>query len=184
MTARLRKPRSVIGTRLRFRDATPEDAAFILSLRLDPAKNQFLSSTSADVDRQRSWLERYAASDDQVYFIIEDLAGKAVGTVRTYEPRGPSFCWGSWILGDNAPASSAVESTLMVYSFGLACGFTRAHFDVRRANEKVWQYHEWLGAVRTGEDDLDFFYVIDEPAIRSLLDLFASRVPDGVQIIW
>ena len=179
-----RRPREVAGPRLRFRDATPGDAEFILALRLDPRKGEHLSRTDPEVAAQRRWLEAYAGDPSQVYFVIEDGGGQAVGTVRLYDARRASFCWGSWILADQAPRSSAVESTLMVYAFALACGFTRAHFDVRRGNEKVWQYHERFGAVRVGEDALNFYYEIGEPQIRAALERYRDRIPGGVAIAW
>jgi RimJ/RimL family protein N-acetyltransferase len=179
-----RRPREVSGPRLRFRDATPAHAEFILGLRLDPKKGEHLSPTDSDLMAQRRWLEAYAGDSSQVYFIIEDGGGQAVGTVRLYDARGSSFCWGSWILADQAPKSSAVESTLMVYAFALACGFTGAHFDVRHGNEKVWQYHERFGAVRVGEDALNFHYEIGEPQIRAALERYRERIPDGVVIAW
>lgn len=182
--AQFRKPRLVIGRQLQFRDALPDDAAFILSLRLDPSKNQHLSTTSASLEEQRAWLERYQTDAEQLYFIIEDTAEKAVGTVRLYDKQGQSFCWGSWILSDDAPRSSAVESSVMVYHVGLSCGFTCAHFDVRRANEKVWQYHERFGAVRIGETSQDYLYRIDEASIRTALARYSSRLPAGVRIEW
>jgi RimJ/RimL family protein N-acetyltransferase len=181
--SKLRKPRALTGARLRFRDASVEDAEFILSLRLDPVKNAHLSKTLDDLDAQRAWLHRYASDDGQAYFIItHDEA--AIGTIRVYDVRETSFSWGSWILTDGAPRSSAVESTLMIYAFGLACNFAQSHFEVRRANEKVWQYHERCGAVRVGEDQQDYFYEIDEQAMRALLARYSSRIPNGVAIDW
>lgn len=179
----LRKPQSVRGARLRFRDATVADAEFILSLRTDERKNAFLSKTSADLQAQRAWLEGYARDSSQIYFIIEDSDGTPVGTVRMYDVQGSSFCWGSWILSDAAPKSSAIESTLMIYSLGLALGFDSSHFDVRKGNEKVWQYHERLGAVRTAETDLDYYYRFDKTAMEAFLGKYASRLPDGVEIV-
>jgi hypothetical protein len=104
--------------------------------------------------------------------------------VRLYDPREDSFCWGSWILSDQAPRGAAVESTLMVYAVGLSCGFQGAHFDVRKSNEKVWQYHERFGAKRIGEDGDDFFYRIGKDAITRSCRHYASRIPDGVRIAW
>ena len=40
-----RKPRTVRGRQLLFRDATVDDAAFILALRTDEKKGEFLSAT-------------------------------------------------------------------------------------------------------------------------------------------
>lgn len=115
-------------------------------------------------------------SHDQIYFIIEHDA-QPVGTVRLYDQQGMSFCWGSWILADDAPKSSAVESTLMVYKVGMELGFSSSHFDVRKRNEKVWQYHERLGAKRVGETDLDYLYEIDREAIEKIFAKYADRLP-------
>ena len=178
---RLFAPRLVRGSRLTFRPANPDDAAFILSLRLDEAKNKHLSTTSPDVERQRQWLA--ALPSDQVYFIIE-AEGRPVGTVRLYDQRGSSFCWGSWILSDDAPKSSAVESTLMVYATGLALGFTAAHFEVRKENVKVWQYHERCGAERVGETEEEYLYTISEPAIEALFARYRGRLNGPVTVDW
>jgi RimJ/RimL family protein N-acetyltransferase len=178
---RLVAPRMVTGSRLTFRPATPDDAAFILSLRLDEEKNKHLSATSPDVERQREWLA--ALPSDQIYFIIEADA-RPVGTVRLYDQRGSSFCWGSWILSNDAPKSSAVESTLMVYATGLALGFTAAHFEVRKENVKVWQYHERCGAERIGEAEDEYLYTISEPAVQALFARYQSRLDGPVTVDW
>ncbi|HEY0042977.1 MAG TPA: GNAT family N-acetyltransferase [Allosphingosinicella sp.] len=173
---------SAVGARLRFRDVTVDDAEFILGLRTDEVKGRHLSPTSPDIDAQRRYLESYGASTNQAFFIIETLSGAPVGTIRIYDPQGTSFCWGSWILADDAPKSSAVESTLMIYRYGLELGFDSAHFDVRKANEKVWQYHERCGAKRVRETDIDYFYTIDREAIEQLLRRYESRVPNGISV--
>ncbi len=49
-------------------------------------------------------------------------------------------------------------------------GFTAAHFDVRKGNERVWQFHERFGAIRTAGTELAYLYSIEVPAIT------ASRV--------
>ncbi|MEO5772697.1 MAG: GNAT family N-acetyltransferase [Sphingomicrobium sp.] len=173
---------SAVGQRLRFRHVEPSDAEFILRLRTDERKGRHLSPTSPDIEAQRRYLEGYASSTDQAYFVIELLDGTPVGTIRIYDPQGSSFCWGSWILADHAPKSSAVESTLMIYRYGLELGFDRSHFDVRKANEKVWQYHERCGARRTGETDIDYFYAIDRDAIEQLFARYQSRIPNGIHV--
>lgn len=151
---------------------------------MDPIKSRHLSSTNSDLENQREWLAQYASDDAQAYFIIEDNNHTQVGTVRLYDVVGSSFSWGSWILSDAAPRSSAVESTLMVYAYGLACGFNAAHFEVRRANERVWEYHERLGAKRTHEDADNFYYAIELPDIRRLFEKYKSRWDEGMTITW
>ena len=176
------KARQVIGKTLIFRDATPEDAAFILSLRTDEKKSRYLSTTAPDIDAQRSWLQHYAAATDQAYFIIE-YQDEPIGTVRLYDARDNSFCWGSWILKDGRPAQAAMESALMVYAYAVDhLGFTAAHFDVRKGNERVWQFHERFGAERTKETALDYFYTLSLEAIQASRTRYAKFLPDGVTV--
>jgi RimJ/RimL family protein N-acetyltransferase len=184
MTAQLIKAHRITGRHLVLRDAQVRDAGFILGLRTDAAKAQHLSATSPALTAQRDWLQRYVTGQDpdQAYFIIEDRAGLALGTVRLYDPHGSSFCWGSWIIVDGAPAGHAIESALMVYHYALGLGFTAAHFDVRQANQSVWRFHERFGAVRVGETELDYLYTIDEAAIRAALDRYARYLPEGIRV--
>lgn len=177
------KPRLVRGKTLQFRDATAADAEFILGLRTDDRKGRYLSATTADVEAQRAWLARYANDDSQVYFIICALDGTSVGTVRLYDQRDDSFCWGSWIKSDSAPRGFGVESMLMIYDFALQLGFRCSHFDVRQQNVTVIQFHERLGATRTGETELDYLFEMSNEAILSTLEKFRSHLPDGTTII-
>lgn len=177
-----RKPRTVTGKQLVFRNAGVADAEFILALRTDPTKAQHLSITAPDIARQRDWLAHYGEDDGEVYFIICNQAGKPVGTVRLYDKRGDSFCWGSWIKGEGAPSGFGIESALMVYEFALQLGFERAHFDVRRQNTAVCQFHERFGAALTGEDDENFYYEMSGPAIMQALEKYRKYLPNGVQV--
>ena len=164
---RLRKAARVVGKTLTFRNADMEDAAFILLLRNDSEKSRYLGPVSAAVADQQAWLKHYAGADDQAYFIIE-YQGESIGTVRLYDPQGDSFCWGSWILKNTRPNHAAMESALMVYAYAIDhLGFKSAHFDVRKGNERVWQFHERFGAHRTAENEVDYFYAIDGEAIAA-----------------
>lgn len=176
------KPQRITGHKLVFRDAVPADAAFILSLRTDPSKSRHLSTTSNDVAKQEAWLENYSKDDSQVYFIMEDGQGEAVGTVRLYDQQGESFCWGSWIIKADTPGNYAIESALMVYRYALSLGFTRAHFEVRKDNVSVWRFHERFGAVKTGETEHEFLYALSGDAIAASLEKYARYLPQGIQV--
>jgi RimJ/RimL family protein N-acetyltransferase len=181
MTPRIEKANRVVGKNLVFRNAEVSDASFILSLRTDNQKAKFLSGTSPEMSKQIAWLEDYARKADQAYFIIEDRLGESLGCVRLYDPQGDSFCWGSWILKSSAPQSAAIESALMVYAYALDhLGFRQAHFDVRKGNESVWQFHERFGAERTGETELDYLYRLGEPAIANSRQRYRKFLPDPV----
>lgn len=160
-TIKLLKAARVVGKTLTFRDAEVQDAAFILSLRTDANKSRYLSAVSGELAEQEAWLERYTQSNDQAYFIIE-FQDAPIGTVRLYDPQCQSFYWGSWILHSSRPSQAAMESALMVYAYAVDhLGFAAAHFDVRKGNERVWQFHERFGAVRAAESEIDYFYKLD-----------------------
>jgi len=177
---------------IQFRLVTPEDTEFIHSLRVDPRKNQHLSPTTGGVEVQRTWLESYKrreADEAEFYYVIETNDRASCGVVRLYDFQGPCFCWGSWILGGRAPRKAAIESAMLVYEIGFGpLGFTKSHFDVRRANERVWKFHERMGATRVCETDLDYFYrypCADYSRVRPGLEEFlGNKGPlfDGQQI--
>jgi len=183
-SSRFRKPALVTGNSVCLRNARVDDAEFILKLRTDERKAKHLSYTPSDLDKQVDWLKRYEASSDQVYFIICDMEGHRLGTVRLYDQRGDSFCWGSWILKDEAPKSSAIESALLVYQFALALGFQRSHFDVRKLNQSVWKFHERFGAVRIGETELDYLYTISKAEILASLGRYRKYLPGQVRVVY
>jgi RimJ/RimL family protein N-acetyltransferase len=171
-----------VGKTLSFRDASLDDAAFILSLRTDADKSRYLSSVSGELVEQQAWLKRYAEDDNQVYFIIE-YQDAPIGTVRLYDPQGESFCWGPWILHSSRPSQAAMESALMVYAYALDhLGFTAAHFDVRELNERVWQFHERFGATRVAENEIDFFYSLDVKAIHISQNRYQRYLEGGVRV--
>ncbi len=176
------KPKAIIGHNLIFRDATINDAEFIVELRTHEKKSAHISKTSNDVKQQESWLEKYGKDCEQVYFIIQNKERDRVGTVRLYDIQDDSFCWGSWILKAGAPSSYAIESALLVYHFAIGLGFERAHFDVRKGNESVWKFHERFGALKTSETNEDYLYSISLEAIEQSLKKYNKYLPNGFVI--
>jgi len=173
----------VAGKTLSFRNACLDDAAFILTLRTDPKKSQYLSAVGGDLASQQAWLVGYEKSDNQAYFIIENNS-QEIGTVRLYDPQGESFCWGSWILADSCNGQAAIESALMVYAYAIDfLGFTAAHFDVRKTNERVWHFHERFGAVRVGETELDYLYRLNLTSIQVARKRYSKFLPDGIKVL-
>jgi len=155
---------------IQFRLITESDAEFVLSLRLDSKYNEFLSQVGADLQSQKTWISSYKKDEKlgvQYYFIIERLDGTPCGTVRLYDFRNDSFCWGSWILNNDKTKYAALESAFLVYKFGFEeLNFRSCHFDVMKGNEQVLSFHEKLGAKRTGEDEHNFYFKIDPKTIN------------------
>jgi len=176
------KASKVAGKSLIFRDAKVTDASFILKLRTDAQKSRYLSAVSSELPDQERWLTAYQAANDQAYFIIE-YQGESIGTVRLYDPKGESFCWGSWIVANMRPSHAAMESALMVYSYAVDhLGFKAAHFDVRKGNERVCQFHERFGAQRVAETELDYLYTLNLDAIKAARTKYQRFLSRNVEV--
>lgn len=165
---------------VRLRLIEEQDAEFVLTLRLDDRYNQFLSSVSPSVAAQKEWINRYKTDESegtQYYFIIERLDGTPCGTVRIYDLRDDSFCWGSWILNEDKTRYAALESAFLVYEFAFEhLKFTKSHFDVRRGNDRVISFHEKMGAIKIGETELDLLFEIKKEAIMKTKIRLLSKI--------
>jgi RimJ/RimL family protein N-acetyltransferase len=180
----LRKARSVRGANLLLRNATPNDAEFILSLRLDPAKNRHIQPTSPRLADQMEWLTRYEAATDQAYFVVCDGAETRIGCVRLYDPAGRSYCWGSWLMVSGLSPLVSIEANLLVYAYGDWLGFNEVRLDVRRDNEAVWKFHEkFSGAIRVGETELDYLYLIGQVQIQALLQRYRHLLTTPLAVL-
>lgn len=180
----IRKAKMIEGKSLNFRDAHESDARFILSLRRDPEKSRYLSVVASEIEQQQAWLQRYTFATDQAYFVIEHQQ-QPIGTVRLYDAQGDSFCWGSWILSNCCPTHAALESALMVYAYALDhLGFQASHFDVRRGNERVWNFHERFGAQKVAETELDYVYKISHQAITTSRHRYRRFLAEAVTVTY
>lgn len=180
----------LVGNKLVLREVETGDAAYILSLRLDPKKGAHLSPVDADVSKQVAWIERYRQGTGQAYFIIclkdeKGGAGEAIGTVRLYNAIDDSFSWGSWIIADGSAPDVAMESALIVYQYALDhLGFRNSHFEVNKANRTVWNFHERLfGARRVGEDDVEYRFTQDHDAIRAAMRRYGRFLPRPIDVV-
>jgi len=156
------------------------DAEFILSLRLDPNLNQFLSKVGSDIQSQIEWLLKYKVDEKkglQYYFIISRLDGVKCGTVRVYDIKDNSFSWGSWILNSEKTRYAAIESALLVYQFGFDfLGLENSHFEVMKGNSNVVNFHKRMGAVEVGEDDNFYYFTINKKDVLSARDGILASV--------
>jgi hypothetical protein len=181
--AKIVKSKRILGKNLVFRNVECDDAEFILKLRNNPTNSKYLSVTSASVEDQRNWILAYAKSMDQAYFVISDREGSPLGCVRIYDPTDHSYTWGSWILLPGLSPMAAMESALMVYSYGKHLGFKDARIDVRQSNLSVWRFHEKFSqALLIRETPQDRYYVVREEAIDRLLHRYQSLVSNPLLV--
>ena len=162
---------------IRFRLIEERDAEFVLSLRIDDKYNTYLSKVTPNLDAQRKWISEYKNDESkgvQYYFIIERNDGTPCGTVRLYDFKDDSFCWGSWILNENKTQYAALESAFLVYKFGFEqLNFKKSHFDVMKGNAQVIAFHKKLGAIETSNDDDHYYFEIEKESIESKKKRFA-----------
>ena len=141
------------------------DAEFIYNLRVNDNLNKYLSSVSGGVENQRQWIGKYKEKEyakEEFYFIIYRRdTQESIGTVRLYDfiKDKNSFCWGSWILNGNKTRYAAVESALLVYELAFKkLEFEQSHFEVRKENIKVVDFHRKFGAKQVDDNEIEFFF--------------------------
>lgn len=159
---------TINGKNINLRTVEINDAEFIYSQRKNETKTKYLSKTTGTVSDQKEWIKTYKQREEhkqEFYFIIESKQNEKLGLVRLYNFIDDSFCWGSWLIKDNSPKYTAIESALQVYEFAFySLEFEQSHFDVRKGNDKVIAFHKRFGAITTGETDLDFLFNITKEA--------------------
>jgi RimJ/RimL family protein N-acetyltransferase len=171
----------VRGKNIYLREVVLDDAQFILDLRMDPTKGKHLSKTESSLQLQEAFIYQYQQSSEDFYFIICDWSGTALGTVRIYDIQSDSFCWGSWILTASAPTTAAIESALLVYDFSFfALHYMQSHFDVRKDNKKVIDFHLRFGARIVGETDCDVLFSYDVETFLKIKKRYARYLPGGL----
>ena len=152
----------IYGKNINMRTVEVEDAEFIYTMRQNQDKTKFLSRVSGSVETQKEWIENYKQREKdkkEFYFVIESKNKEKLGLVRMYDFQDKSFCWGSWLIKEEAPKTTAIESALQIYEFGFyKLGIEKSHFDVRKGNDKVIAFHQRFGAKIVDEDELDYFF--------------------------
>ncbi|MEO1784727.1 GNAT family N-acetyltransferase [Thermodesulfobium sp. 4217-1] len=155
----------LFGKSINLRTVEFKDADFIYLMRQDK-KAKYLSKINGTVKNQIDWIKEYKKREEErkeFYFVIESKEGDSYGLVRMYDFKQNSFCWGSWIIKDDAPKSTAIESVIQIYEFGFkTLGFDKSHFDVRKDNDKVIAFHKRFGAEIVSEDELNYYFCLDK----------------------
>ena len=168
------------GSRICLRFVTPDDAAYIHGLRMNPAYNAYLSAVNGSVDDQRGWIEAYKAREAaglEFYYIIERHDGTPCGSVRLYDINNDSFTWGSWILDRNKPKKAALESALLSFGVGFdSLNKEKALIDVRYLNTHAAAFYRRFGAVETGQDDRNIYFELSRAVYAANHSTFHSAI--------
>lgn len=140
------------GHAFRLRPVDVEDAGFILELRTDPDRNQYLHWVSNDLETQRQWLRDYFERPGDYYFLIENReTGQREGTAGIYNLDRIFAEWGRWIV--RAGSLAALESACLIYRvgfevLGLESIFTVGRLPKIRPRSSFTSRSVWSGQAR------------------------------------
>ncbi|MFR1671743.1 MAG: GNAT family N-acetyltransferase [Candidatus Gastranaerophilaceae bacterium] len=167
----------IAGKSINLRDVEIDDAEFILGLRCNEEKSKFLHKTDNSLDEQIKYIENYKNKNNEWYFIIESKDHERLGTIRIYDVQGDDFCWGSWLVKDGAPVTTGVASAVLLYEYAFyELGFNKVHFDVRKENLRVREFHKRFGAKCVREDDIDAFYFYSKADYENVRDKYSKFI--------
>ena len=153
------------GTTCDLRLAGLDDSKRILELRLNRKLNKYLSNTSSNIDDQKKWLMAYKEREKlniEFYFMINTKIGLSIGTIRIYniDYNLKRFTIGSWIVDENDDPRIAIESILAAEKFAFTkLGLKENHFDVRKNNKLVVEFHKKRGAKIINEDEVNYYFI-------------------------
>ena len=150
------------GKHCYLRPVREEDASFVVELRTDSQRARFISQSVASVNEQVQWIKSYQQrhqAGKEHYFIACSHDGCAWGTSRLYDIDGFVCTGGSWVMLAGAPLGVALEAYLLPMRVAFSVlGLTLMHIEVRRANTRVWRWHESCGARFVREDAMYRYY--------------------------
>jgi len=154
------------GNWVSLREASVDDARFILDLRQTERALRHLHATPPELERQIDYMKRYLTLDDEWYFIVTDEVMKPIGIAGAYDVRGDSVAIGRWVMKPGLPFQCAVEGEILLIRFLVnVVGAEEIRMDARIDNKSAWRFGQAFGFVETHRTDLDIFYAADKETI-------------------
>ena len=161
--------RSLAGKYCTLRNINVSDAEFIVSLRKDNVRNQFLNAIQPEVLVQSEYIESQRNSKNNIYLVIEDLQHNKVGTVKITEIDTYRPTWGSWAIVPGTNPRIGPESAILTYKvITQLSNCDIVAFTVSIGNESVRRFHERCGATVTKTTDIEYEMSITRDAILLL----------------
>ena len=153
------------------------DTQFVLSLRLNSELSQYLNPVENDLKKQQAWIQNCLSDPMQWYFIIQNKKQEPIGTIRIYNVRDNTFCWGSWIVIPEARSYASLESIVLLYQYAFfELNFDVTFFDVRKKNQKALEFYSRFGAKITHEDDKDYFLTYSKYDFKKNLSHYTATI--------
>jgi RimJ/RimL family protein N-acetyltransferase len=153
-----------------------KDAQDILDLRNNGKLNMYISTTDINVEKQKEWIREYKKREkngEEYYFAIQKHDGDILGYVRVYDinEKNKSFTWGSWIMKEDKPVSSALETAILIYEFAFSnLNMEKSLFEVMKDNGKVISFHKKFGAKKISEDKEFEYFILEKESYFLIRD--------------
>lgn len=149
------------GLHVRF--VNEDDAEFIVKLRTDLQRRQYISYTDTNVDNQKAWIRDYKKRERQgtdYYFMFESPKGNCLGVSRIYEIKKETFQTGSWIFKRDAPFGAAILGDIICHeiAFELFPNGVNLH-DIKKANLPVNKYADNFHPTFIFETELTRYFI-------------------------
>jgi hypothetical protein len=140
-----------------------EDSEFIVNLRTDSQRGQYISSTDASVEMQREWIRDYKKRERQgtdYYFMFESPKGIRLGVSRIYEIKKETFQTGSWVFKRDAPFGAAMLGDIICHEIAFELFPDGVNFhDIKKANTPVNKYADNFNPQFIFETKLTRYYI-------------------------
>lgn len=172
---------TISGRHVSLRLVELSDAAFLFALRRSP-RGAHLSPVADDPGAQVEWIREYKCREgrgEEYYYVVHHETAGDVGALRIHDLDGSSFWWGSWIVTEDAPRATALESMFLVYELGFfGLDRERARFAVRRDNPSLG-FHRKVGAQVVGEDASRVLFELTRDRYRRVRPRLARKFAVG-----
>ena len=166
------------GKNIKFELVEENEAEMILNLRNNSNLNKFISKIDLNIEKQKEWIREYKKREkegEDYYFSIKELENDSIlGYIRVYNiDKNNKTCeWGSWVMKEDKPASSALESVILIYDFIFnILKLEKAFQSVMKGNRKVMLFHKAYGVKKVADDEKFENFVLDkETYLNSFLN--------------
>jgi len=164
------------GKFLNLRIAEVVDAEFILSLRLNPSLNKYLSSTDPSLEKQKAWIKQTYEKNNDFMFVIEDKNSNKQGTIALYDidyNEGRAE-WGRLILKQDSMFTFPIEATIQLLNFAFhKLGLKELYGGANNENKVVVEYHKQYANV-TAEDEKFTWFSFDDKSLIKLKNKYKN----------
>jgi RimJ/RimL family protein N-acetyltransferase len=113
------------------------DAELIIAFRTDDKRSRFISSTNADVAKQKEWIRDYMTREldnKEFYFIATDDKGERFATYRIYNMEDDLCEIGSWISKPSYDdVANVIKVDIMMKEFAFEnLNYNKIKFEVKK----------------------------------------------------